>query len=143
MSTSNVTIFGNLTGDPELRFMESGSGKINFSMAVDRSWKVGDEWKNEVSFFNVIAWDPLASEASRVLSKGVRVMVTGRLQQRSYEKDGEKRSVVEVVADEIAVSVRAIESFERKVREEREGSGASSRPASQPKNKPAPTDEPF
>lgn len=141
MSTSNITIVGNLTGDPEMRFTDGGSGKINFSMAVDRNWKVGDEWKTETSFFNVIAWDPVASEAARLLAKGARVMVNGRLQQRSYEKDGQKRSIVEVVADEVALSVRNVESYERRTREHREES-RSSAPAA-PKRTVTPSDEPF
>lgn len=141
MSTSPVTLIGNVTNDPELRFMEGGNGKVSFGIAVERSWKSGDEWKSETSFFNVIGWDPLASEASRVLTKGVRVMVSGRLQQRSYEKDGEKRSIIEVVADEIALSVRSVETFERKIREPKgEGSPQKSAPA---QKRPVPAEEPF
>jgi single-strand DNA-binding protein len=144
MSTAPVTLVGNCTNDPELRFTETGSGKVSFGIAVDRNWKSGDEWKTETSFFNIIGWDPIASEAARVVQKGVRVMVSGRLSQRSYEKDGEKKYVIEVVADEVAVSVRAIENFERKVRSE--GSGNAARPAAAaPKAQPklAPSDEPF
>lgn len=143
MSTAPVTLVGNCTNDPELRFTDSGTGKVSFGIAVDRNWKVGEEWKTETSFFNIIGWDPIASEAARVVQKGVRVVVTGRLSQRSYEKDGDKRTIVEVVADEIAVSVRAIEKFERKVRSE--GSGNTARPAVAPKaqTKLVPSDEPF
>lgn len=143
MSTAPVTLVGNCTNDPELRFTEAGTGKVSFGIAVDRNWKVGEEWKTETSFFNIIGWDPIASEAARVVQKGVRVVVTGRLSQRSYEKDGDKRTIVEVVADEIAVSVRAIEKFERKVRSE--GSGNTARPAAAPKaqTKLVPSDEPF
>jgi single-strand DNA-binding protein len=143
MSTSPVTLIGNLTNDPELRFIEGGKAKLSFGIAVERSWKSGDEWKKEVSFFNVIAWgEQLANEAANVLSKGVRVAVTGRLQQRNYEANGDKKSIVEVVADEIAISVRSIESFERRVREPRGdatlvGAGAPAQ------RRPAPADEPF
>ncbi len=143
MSTSPVTLIGNVTNDPEMRFTEGGNGKIAFGIAVERSWKAGDEWKKETSFFNVIGWDPLATEAARVISKGVRVMVSGRLQQRSYEKDGDKRSVVEIVADEISLSVRSIESFTRKVREQNgEGAPAPRQSAPRPTVTP-PAEEPF
>lgn len=150
MSTAPITIVGNATGDPEILVAQNGNCKVSFGVAVDRNWKdpKSDEWKTETSFFNVIAWDPLATEAGRVLTKGVRVVVTGRLVQRSYEKDGEKRSAVEIVADDIAVSVKAIESMERKVRNPN-GSGSdqgASRSAAQaaPKAKtPSPGDEPF
>ena len=146
MSNAPVTLIGNLTNDPEIRFADNGNGKISFGMAVDRSWRDAktNDWKTETSFFNVIGWDPLASDAKRVLGKGVRVAVTGRLSQRSYEKDGDKRSVVEVVADEIAVSVKAIESMERRVRNAN-GTAPDSGPTSAPAQRKAPVidDEPF
>lgn len=146
MSNSPVTLIGNLTNDPEIRFADNGNGKISFGMAVDRSWKdaKSNEWKTETSFFNIIGWDPLASEAKRVLVKGTRVSVTGRLSQRTYEKDGDKRSIVEVVADEIAVSVKSIESMERKVRNQNgtERDTPAAKPAPQRKAVPV-DDEPF
>jgi single-strand DNA-binding protein len=150
MSTAPITIIGNATADPDILVAQNGNCKVSFGVAVDRNWKdpKSDEWKTETSFFNVIAWDPLAGEAGRVLTKGMRVLVHGRLVQRSYEKDGEKRSVVEIVADDIAISVKAIESMERKVRaangstSDQGGSRAASQPA--PKAKvPSPGDEPF
>lgn len=142
MSNSAVTLVGNLTNDPEMRFTDGGNGKVSFGMAVDRNWKSGDEWKTETSFFNVIGWDPIGSEAARVLSKGTRVTVVGRLQQRSYEKDGEKKTIVEVVADEIAVSVRVIDDFNRK-QMGKGGDTAAAAPAKPAQPKIAPADEPF
>lgn len=145
MSNSSVTLTGNLTSDPEVRYTEGGSGRATFGIAVDRSYKPegSDEWKNEASFFNVVVWEPLASEAARVLNKGTKVTVTGRLVQRSYEKDGEKKSLIEVVASEIGVSIRSIESMERRVRSANgQSDGAPSKPAAA--KRPIPQDEePF
>lgn len=146
MSNAPITLVGNVTNDPEIRFADNGNGKISFGIAVDRSWKDAktNEWKSETSFFNVIGWDPLASEAKRVLVKGVRVTVNGRLSQRTYEKDGDKKSIIEVIADEVAVSVKSIESMERKVRNQNgtERDTPSAKPA--PQRKAAPMDEePF
>jgi single-strand DNA-binding protein len=79
-----------------------------------------NEWQSDTSFFNVVAWKFQAEDAARVLQKGVRVIVVGRLDQRSWESDdGTKRSAVEVIADEIAVATRSINSFDR-----RTGAGA-------------------
>jgi single-strand DNA-binding protein len=100
---------GNLTRDPELRFTPSGQPIANIGMAVNRMWtdRVSNERKEATSFFNVVAWGSLGENAAECLAKGDRVMVTGRLEQRSWEtQDGDKRSVVEVVADEIGPSLR-------------------------------------
>jgi single-strand DNA-binding protein len=110
MSNGNsITICGNITRDPELRFTPSGQANATFGMAVNRRWqnRQSGEWEEAVSFFNVVAWRELAENVTESLGKGSRVIVTGRLEQRSYEtQDGEKRSVVEVVADEIGPSLR-------------------------------------
>lgn len=148
MSTAPVTVVGNVTADPDTIFAQNGNCKVSFGIAVDRNWKdpKSDEWKSETSFFNVIAWDPLASEGVRVITKGMRLVVTGRLTQRTYEKEGEKRSVVEIVADDIAVSVRSIESMERRVRNANGAgpdSGPAPRQAQAPTRKSSPSDEPF
>jgi len=107
MADSTVTIVGNITRDPELRFTAGGKGIASFGIAVNRRWQQGGEWQEKVSFFNVTAWDTLGENAAASLTKGTRVVVTGRLEQRSYEtKEGEKRSVVEINADEIGPSLR-------------------------------------
>ena len=104
---STVTIVGNLTRDPELRFTAGGKGIANFGVAVNRRWQQNGEWQEKVSFFNVTAWDSLGENIAASLTKGTRVIVTGRLEQREYEtKEGEKRNVVEIVADEIGPSLR-------------------------------------
>jgi single-strand DNA-binding protein len=107
MADSNVTIVGNLTRDPELRFTAGGKGVASFGVAVNRRYQVNGEWQEKVSFFNVTAWDSLGENAAASLTKGTRIMVTGRLEQREYETTaGEKRNVVEIVADELGPSLR-------------------------------------
>ena len=107
MADSTVTITGTLTRDPELRFTTGGRGVATLGVAVNYRYQKNNEWVEEASFFNVTAWATLGENAAASLSKGMRVIVTGRLQQRSYEtQQGEKRSVVEIVADEIGPSLR-------------------------------------
>jgi single-strand DNA-binding protein len=107
MADSTVTIVGNITRDPELRFTAGGKGIASFGLAVNRRWQQNGEWQEKVSFFNVTAWDSLGENIAASLTKGTRVIVTGRLEQREYEtKEGEKRNVVEIVADEIGPSLR-------------------------------------
>jgi single-strand DNA-binding protein len=107
--TAQVTIVGNLTRDPELRFTPSGAPVTTFGVAVNRRWQNRDsqQWEESTSFFNVTCWRDLAQNVSESLEKGSRVLVSGRLDQRSWEtQDGEKRSVVEIVADEVGPSLR-------------------------------------
>lgn len=107
MADSTVTLVGNLTRDPELRFTTGGRGTASFGLAVSRRYQVNNEWQEQTSFFNVVAWGTLAENAAASLNKGHRVIVTGRLEQRSYDdKEGQKRTIVEIVADEIGPSMR-------------------------------------
>lgn len=109
MSGNHITIIGNVTRDPELRFTASGQATANFGMAVNRRWqnRQTNDWEEAVSFFNVVTWRELAENAAESLHKGTRVIVTGRLEQRSWETpDGEKKSVIDIVADEIGPSLR-------------------------------------
>lgn len=106
--SSSVTIVGNITRDPELRFTPSGQANAKFGVAVNRRWqnKQTNEWEEQVSFFDVVCWRELAENVSESLTKGSRVVVTGRLEQRSWEQDGQKRYAVEIIADEVAPSLR-------------------------------------
>lgn len=107
--SSNVTIVGNLTRDPELRYTPNGAPVATFGVAVNRRWQNRDsqQWEESTSFFNVTCWRDLAQNVSESLEKGSRVLVTGRLEQRSWEtQTGERRSVVEIVADEVGPSLR-------------------------------------
>jgi single-strand DNA-binding protein len=125
MADSTVTLVGNLTRDPELRFTQSGQAIATLGIAVSRRYQQNGEWQEKTSFFNITAWGQLGENAASSLSKGSRAIVTGRLEQRSYEtQDGEKRSVVEVVADEIGPSLRwATAQVDRNDRREGGSSG--------------------
>jgi len=79
----------------------------SFGLAVNRRWQQNGEWQEAVSFFNVVAWADLGENAAASLNKGNRIIVTGRLEQRSYEtREGDKRSVIEVIADDLGPSLR-------------------------------------
>src|SRR6478609_9751904 len=119
--SNSITISGNITRDPEMRYTPSGISKVTFGVAVNRSWRnqQTQEWEEQTSFFNVVAWRQLAENASASLTKGSRVVVSGRLEQRSWETDqGEKRSIVD---DDIAPSLRFATAEIHKV--ERSGPG--------------------
>jgi single-strand DNA-binding protein len=110
MSNGNhVSIVGNLTRDPELRFTPSGQATATFGVAVNRRWqnRQTNEWEEATSFFDVVCWAQLAENAAQSLTKGSRVVVSGRLDQRSWETpDHERRSKIEITADEVAPSLR-------------------------------------
>lgn len=106
---NTITVVGNLTRDPELRFTASGIAVANFSVAVNRRWqnKATNEWEEQASFFDVTVWEQLAENVAESCTKGARVIVTGRLEQRSWETEqGDKRTKVEIVADEVGPSLR-------------------------------------
>jgi len=109
MADNTVTLVGNVTRDPELRFTPSGQAVATFGVAVNRRWqnRQNNEWEEQTSFFDVKCWAQMAENVSESLGRGSRVIVTGRLEQRSWETEqGDKRSKVEVVADEVAPSLR-------------------------------------
>ena len=109
MADNSVTIVGNLTRDPEIRYTAGGQAKASFGIAVSRRWqnRQSNEWEEQTSFFNVVCWREMAENVAESIAKGSRVVVTGRLEQRSWEtENGEKRSVVEIVADEVGPSLR-------------------------------------
>ncbi len=155
MANSNsITIVGNVTSEPELRFTPTGAANTKFGVAVNRKWKDrSDQWQEQVSFFNVVLWQEQAENASTSLAKGTRVIVTGRLEQRSYEdKDGVKKSVVEIIADEVGPSLRwASAQVAKNERKEGANSFGGGQQDSAPKNEAQVTvpnydeygDEPF
>ncbi len=107
MSDNTITLVGNLTRDPELRFTTTGRGVASFGIAVGRRYQVNGEWQEQTSFFNVTAWGQLGENAAASLTKGARVVVTGRLEQREYTtRDGDKRTAIDVIADELGPSLR-------------------------------------
>jgi single-strand DNA-binding protein len=108
MPDTHVTITGNLTDDPEVTFTGSGQAVCNFRLAVTPRVKDGDSWRDgDTSFFRITAWRQLAEHIGDSLSKGDRVIVTGQLRMRAWETpEGDKRSVVEVTAEEAGPSLR-------------------------------------
>ena len=109
MAMGQVTIVGNLTDDPELRYTPNGAAVAKFRVAVNRRYKdQSGEWKDgDTSYFTVNAWRTLAENVAETLTRGANVIVVGRLQQRSWEtQEGEKRTVIEIEADEIGPSLR-------------------------------------
>ena len=157
---NTVDLIGNVTRDPELRFTPSGQAVATFGLAVNRRWqnRQTQAWEESTSFFDVVCWAQLAENVAESVSKGTRLIVTGRLDQRSWETDnGDKRSKVEVIADEVGPSLRwATASVTRNERQDgnsfgggggsSSGGGGGSQSAPTP-NAPAATydhdEEPF
>lgn len=101
-SFNQVTLMGNLTRDPELRTTPNGQSVCSFSLALNRSYKGADgNWQEVTDFIDIVAWGPLGERVSQYLTKGRPALVSGRLQSRSWEQDGQKRSKVEVVAQDV------------------------------------------
>lgn len=101
-SFNKVILMGNLTRDPEVRFTPTGTAVASFSLAVNRRFKQGDEYKDEVSYIDIVVFGKQAENCGQYVGKGDAVLIDGRLQQRRWETDdGQKRSKVEVVADNV------------------------------------------
>lgn len=128
---NSVTITGNAGREPELRFTPSGQPVANFGVAVSRRWqnRQTQEWEEATSWIDVTAWGQLAENVAETVGRGTRVTVTGRLDQRSWETpEGDKRSKVEIVADDVAISLKwATASVQRNERPE----GGGGRPQGQ------------
>jgi single-strand DNA-binding protein len=125
MADNTVTLVGNLTRDPELRFTTGGRGVASFGLAVSRRYQQNGEWQEQTSYFNIVAWGQMGENAAATLTKGMRVLVTGRLEQREYTtREGDKRTAIEINADEIGPSLRwATAQVERTPREGGQGGG--------------------
>jgi single-strand DNA-binding protein len=94
---NQVALVGNITDDPELRYTQSGAALANFTVAVSHRSKHNGEWQDvNDGFFRCTAWRSVAENASRTLTKGMRVFVAGKLVQRTFEVEGNKRTVVEI-----------------------------------------------
>lgn len=149
---SSATIVGNLTRDPELRFTPSGQPTCSFGVAVNRVWtdRQTNERKESTSFFDVVCWGELAEHVATSLQKGARVVVVGRLDQRSWEtQENEKRSKVEITAEEVSPSLRWATCTVTRASRDQQGGGqppvapapgpaAYAPPASEPVMAPAP-----
>lgn len=101
-SFNQVTLMGNLTRDPELRTTPNGTSVCGFSLALNRSYKGSDgNWQEATDFIDIVAWGTLGERVAQYLTKGRPALVSGRLQSRSWEQDGQKRNKVEVVANDV------------------------------------------
>lgn len=127
-SYNHVTLVGNLTRDPELRYTPGGAAVCEFAVAVNRKWKSRDgDQKEEVGFFDVVTWGRTAEVAAEYLKKGRPVLVAGRLTQDRWEaQDGTRRSKVKVTAEQIQFL----------------GAGRGSEGSSDRQEQPAPWDAP-
>ncbi len=104
-SLNKVLLIGNLTRDPELRYTPQGTAVATFSIATNRQWKTesGDQ-KDEAEFHRIVAWDKLAEICSKMLKKGSRTFVEGRLQTRTWQgQDGNQRTTTEIVISDMLV----------------------------------------
>lgn len=151
MADCFITVSGNLTKDPELRFTTGGRAICNGSVAVSRRYQVNNEWQEDTSFFNFTAWGTLGENAAASFRKGTRVIITGRLEQRQYEtKEGEKRSAVDIIADDIGPSLKwarcEIERITRDQATTSSTTSSSTTSSSRPDRAPDPVygdEEPF
>lgn len=142
MPESSVTLVGNITREPELRFTASGLATASFGLAVNRRHKDrNDEWQEQTSFFNVVCWREMAENATESLAKGSRIIVTGRLEQRSWETpEGDKRSKVEIIADAVGPDLRWATAAVTRTEKKGDSNGQSRQPA---KARSAPAPEEF
>jgi single-strand DNA-binding protein len=123
---NTTTITGNLTREPEIRYTREGQATAQLGVAVNRRWqdRTTQEWQESTSYFDVICWRDLAENVALSLTKGMRVVVTGRLEHRTWEtEEGEHRSKVEITADEVGASMRFATVEVHKV--ERNGSASA------------------
>ena len=100
-SYNRVVLLGNLTRDPELRYIPSGTAVSDIGLAVNDRVKKNNEWVDETTFVDITLWGRTAEVANEYLSKGSSVLIEGRLKLESWEKDGQKRSKLKVVADKM------------------------------------------
>lgn len=145
---NSITVVGNATRDPELRFTPGGKAVASFGVAFNKRRRTSSgEWEDgDPAFFDVTCWDQLAENVAESIQKGTRVLVSGRLDYRSWETEGEKRSKVEIIADEVAPSLRwATASISKNERREGATGGGFSGGGAPPPEPPAGYDdeEPF
>jgi single-strand DNA-binding protein len=144
---NTITLVGNITRDPELRFTPGGAAHTTFGLAVSRRWqnRQTQEWEEQTSFFDIVCWRELADNVADSVGKGARVIVNGRLEQRSWETpEGEKRYKVEVIADEVGPSLRwATAKVEKNERKTPGGGSAAAPPPAEVPRGYGEDEEPF
>ena len=105
-SLNKVMLIGNLTRDPELKYLQQGSAVCTFGLATNRSWQPADggERREETEYHRLVAWGKLAELCGQLLKKGMKIYIEGRLQTRSWETpDGQQKTITEVVADDMMI----------------------------------------
>jgi len=101
-SINLAIITGNVTRDPELKYTPSGSAVCTFGVATNHSIKKGDQWEDKPTFHNIVVWGKIAEYLTNTLKKGMKVTITGRIENRTYDaKDGTKKNISEIVADTV------------------------------------------
>jgi single-strand DNA-binding protein len=98
---NRVVLIGRLTRDAETKFIQSGQAVCKFSVAVNRKRKVGDQWEDEASFFDAVLWGRQAETLGQYLVKGKQIAIDGELKQDRWEQDGQKRSKIEIVVNNL------------------------------------------
>jgi single-strand DNA-binding protein len=138
---NNVSIAGNLVADPELRYTKGGAAISSLRVAVNRRWNKNGEWEEETSFFDVTAWAQIAENCAETLTKGMRVVVTGRLEEQRWEdkETQEPRRKIVIIADEVTPSLRWATAEVTK----QHGKGGGGQKASAPASGPVTEEEPF
>jgi single-strand DNA-binding protein len=130
---NECSIIGNITEDIEVRTTPNGTSVTNFSVATNRSYKAGDEWKDETTFHNLVVWGNDADYLSQRAKKGTRVYATGRIQNRSWEgQDGQKRYRTEIVVSRILL----LDRYERGASD-----GSSTKSADLPSQSASPAED--
>ncbi len=98
---NKVILIGNLTRDPELRYTPQGTPVATFSLAINYTYKQGDDWKKETTFIDIVVFGRQAETCSQYLNKGSSALVEGRLQERRWESEGQQKRKFEVVAQSV------------------------------------------
>lgn len=136
---NKVEIIGNITQDIELRYTANGTAVTNFSVATNRNYKMGEEWKEEVSYHNIVLWSSDAEQLSQRARKGTRLFIQGRLQTRSWDdQEGKKQYKTEVIAEKVIL----LDRYERPSTEEGAKNFEKSAPAAKPSQSVPPKSAP-
>jgi single-strand DNA-binding protein len=118
-SYNSVVLVGNVTRDPEVKFLQSGTAVCDLGLAINERVKRGDEWVEDVCFVDVTLFGRTAEVAGEYLSKGAPVLIAGRLKYEQWEKDGQKRSKLKVVAEKLQMLGQRQRSEDSQERQER------------------------
>jgi len=137
---NRVTLMGNVTKDPDLRYTPSGTAVISFSLATNRRYKKGEEWTDEVAYHNLVVWNQAEQLAQRI-KKGTRIYVEGRVQTKSWDdKEGKKQYKTEIISERVIL----ISRFEGDNQQGSNNSNSSVSETSEPLNDSIdPNDLPF